>query len=64
MLFLREIITENTDVTGVMDPLGTTIYPKTMQCTTIVVTILPILFVYPFVQRYFVKGVMIGAVKE
>lgn len=64
MLFLREIITENTDVTGVMDPMGTTIYPKTMQCTTIVVTILPILFVYPFVQRYFVKGVMIGAVKE
>ena len=29
----------------------------------IMVTILPIICVYPFVQKYFVKGVMIGAVK-
>lgn len=29
----------------------------------IIVTILPIVCVYPFVQKYFVKGVMIGAVK-
>lgn len=36
---------------------------RTMRAGTIIAATLPILIVYPFVQRYFVKGVMIGSVK-
>ncbi|MBV7337561.1 carbohydrate ABC transporter permease [Chloroflexi bacterium TSY] len=36
---------------------------KTLKFATIMVSTLPILVVYPFVQRYFVQGVMIGGVK-
>lgn len=37
---------------------------KNIQYTTIVVALIPVLLVYPFLQKYFVKGVMIGSVKE
>lgn len=36
---------------------------ETFQVATLFVTIGPIIFLYPFIQRYFVKGIMIGAVK-
>jgi ABC-type glycerol-3-phosphate transport system permease component len=29
----------------------------------IIVSVIPILIAYPFIQRYFVKGVLIGAIK-
>ncbi len=38
--------------------------PETVQMAAILLATLPILFVYPFLQRYFVKGVMLGSVKE
>ncbi len=37
--------------------------PTSVRMTIAMVVILPILFVYPFFQKYFVKGIMIGAVK-
>lgn len=36
----------------------------TTQASAMVVSMLPIMCVYPFLQKYFVKGIMIGAVKE
>ena len=36
---------------------------ETIKATTVIVTTVPILVVYPFIQKYFVKGVMIGSVK-
>ena len=36
---------------------------QTMKCAVIIVTTVPILFIYPFVQRYFIKGMLVGSVK-
>jgi putative aldouronate transport system permease protein len=65
-LVLREILIANQtgDMTtgtlgGDVEPIG-----ETIKYATIVVATIPILFLYPFLQRYFVKGVLIGAVKE
>ena len=38
--------------------------PETIKMATIIITTLPIVAIYPFLQKYFVKGIMIGAVKE
>ncbi|WP_409344406.1 carbohydrate ABC transporter permease [Paenibacillus sp. MBLB4367] len=37
--------------------------PESIRAATIILAIVPILIVYPFVQRFFVQGVMLGAVK-
>jgi putative aldouronate transport system permease protein len=38
--------------------------PETVQMAAILLTTLPILVLYPFLQKYFVKGVMLGSIKE
>ena len=63
-LILREILIQ--DDTSMMtagsgDDLG--LVSETIKYATIVVATAPILCIYPYMQKYFVKGVMIGAVK-
>jgi len=63
-LILREILIQ--DDTSVMSAGGAdalAMASDTIKYATIVVATLPILAVYPFLQKYFVKGVMVGAVK-
>ena len=43
--------------------LSSLLNTKVIKYTVSMVTIIPILMVYPFMQRYFVKGIMLGAVK-
>lgn len=43
--------------------LATQQTPTSIRMTVSVIVVLPILFVYPIFQKYFVKGIMIGSVK-
>ena len=43
--------------------LATQQTPTSVRMTVTVITVLPILFIYPIFQRHFVKGIMIGAIK-
>ncbi|MDF2815594.1 MAG: sugar transporter permease [Paenibacillus sp.] len=64
-LILREILIQNSTEymtsqasAGEIESVG-----ESIKYATIMVATLPILFIYPFMQKYFVKGVMIGSIK-
>lgn len=64
-LVLREILISN-DTSSMTADAGAgdqQSISETVKYATIVAATLPILCVYPFLQKYFVKGVMVGAVK-
>lgn len=62
---LRAILVENSGIlnAAAADADIEQRYTETIKYALIVISTLPILAAYPFLQRYFVKGVMIGAVK-
>ena len=64
-LVIREILIQNnmSEMADGSDVAGRAFISETIKYAVIVIATVPILCVYPFLQKYFTKGVMIGAVK-
>lgn len=66
-LILRSILVQNTmseDMLAEVDSLANRqVMAETIKYALIVVASVPIIAVYPFLQKYFVKGIMVGAIK-
>ena len=65
-LFLREILIQNQISVDDLDPELAEMkaaLAEVLKYSLIIVASLPVLVVYPFVQKYFMKGVMLGSVK-
>lgn len=63
-MYLREILIQSADVTNAQEAMdNAALYKTLVKYSSIVVSTLPILCIYPFVQKYFVTGVMMGSIK-
>ena len=68
-ILLRDRLVDQVDnfMAQMLEDLGelglARIPPESIQAATVLVTIGPIILLYPFVQKYFVKGVMLGSLK-
>ena len=67
-LYMREVLVQGNvnSIQGQMSGAagGAVQIAKSLKMATTIVSTVPILVVYPFVQRYFTKGVVMGAIKE
>ncbi|MDR3170302.1 MAG: carbohydrate ABC transporter permease [Treponema sp.] len=68
--YLKKVITDPSVSTNLgnqaaqqLPELVRRVTPQTIKLAAMMVTALPVTIIYPFLQRYFVKGVMIGSVK-
>ncbi len=64
---LFRVVAENSAVAmqqQALGSLGRRVSPNSIKFATMVIATAPILMVYPFLQRYLVQGVMLGAIKE
>lgn len=59
LLFGEELNNSGVNLEG----LGTQVMTQSLKMATVAVSTIPILIVYPWLQKYFVKGVMVGSVK-
>jgi putative aldouronate transport system permease protein len=61
-VLLREMILNDDNIQMFSNP-SIKIYPRTLQNAAIIIAIVPVVILYPFLQKYFVTGITLGAVK-
>ncbi|WP_152365021.1 carbohydrate ABC transporter permease [Microlunatus speluncae] len=62
-LVLNLYVVQGSPMPQIEDPNHTPPQPESVQMAVVVLAVLPILLVYPFLQKYFTKGVLTGAIK-
>ena len=64
-LMLKEMLNsmQIASSSGAIDSIASTLPTESVKAAAIIITALPIIMVYPFVQKYVVKGVMVGSVQ-
>ena len=60
---LKQLVSNTTNSNAVMAGLATAATATSIRMSVTVVVVLPVMLIYPFFQRFFTKGIMIGAVK-
>ncbi len=64
MLTLRRVLLEGTEDLGAMAGAGQEVVrSESLKAAITMIVVLPIICVYPFLQKYFVKGIMVGSLK-
>jgi putative aldouronate transport system permease protein len=63
VLLKRLIVEVSFTVNDAVDMSANTMTEQTIIYATIVIAVIPMLVLYPFIQKYFIKGIMVGAIK-
>lgn len=60
---LYNTLTSATDIEALKNGAGTNVAPQALKMAITVITVGPVMCVYPFLQKHFVSGIMVGSVK-
>ncbi len=64
--YLQRLVTDSTDIENLMaaaEVEDTKFSAESLRLANVVLVLIPIILVYPFLQKYFIRGLMVGAVK-
>ena len=64
MKLLSSVTSQGANANDMKNAGGSMVTPTSIRAATTIITALPIVCLYPFLQRYFISGLTIGGVKE